>query len=109
MQISRMTKIHDRINQTIPRDGKLSIFAVIGPFPTMSFERITATIPWVSDGDFNFSIFQPAWVGQALLEERSRRFQERIGAMRPRRILLRRRWQPFALKKWRPNLFILPC
>jgi hypothetical protein len=90
MQISRMTKTHDRINQTIPRDGKLSVFAVVGQYPAMSFERITATIPGASDGDFYFSIFQPAWVGQALLEERGRRFQERIVTMRPRRILLRR-------------------
>src|SRR5215470_14717129 len=99
MQISRMPKTDDRIDQTIPRDGKLSVFAVIGQYPAMSFERIAATIPWVSDGDFNFSIFQPAWVGQALLEERGSRFQERIVIMRPRRILLGRRWQPFALKK----------
>src|SRR5262249_15131094 len=98
---------HDRIDQTIPRDGKQSVFAVIGQYPAMSFERITAAIPGVSDCDFNFSIFQAAWVGQALLEERGRRVQERIAAMRPRRILLRRRWQPFALKKWRPSWFIL--
>src|SRR5262245_46897407 len=107
MQISRMPNTHDRINQTIPRDGKLSVLAAIGQYPAMSFERIPATIPGASDGDFNFSIFQPARVGQALLEERGRRFRERIGAMRPRRILLRRRWQPFALKKWRPNRFFL--
>src|SRR5262245_25728315 len=108
MQISRVTNTRDRINQTIPRDGKQSFFALIGQYPAMSFERITATIPGASDGDFNFSIFQPAWVGQALLEERGRRIRERIGAMRPRRILLRWCWQPFALKKWRPNWFILP-
>src|SRR5262249_4080961 len=90
MQISGMPKTQDRINQAIPRDGKLSVFAVIGQYPAVSFERISATIPGVSDGDFNFSIFQPSWVGQALLEERGRRIRERIGAMRPRRILLRR-------------------
>src|SRR5262245_48281878 len=109
MQISRMPKTQDRIDQTTPRDGKLSVFAVIGQYPAMSFERITAAIPGVSDGDFNFSIFQPARVGQALLEERGRRVQERIVIMRPQRILLRRRWQPIALKKWRPSWFFLLC
>src|SRR5262245_37916436 len=109
MQISRMSDTHDRIDQSIPRDGKLSVFAVIGQYPAMRLERITATIPGVADCNLNFSIFQSAWVCQALLEQRSRRFRERIVTMRPRRILLRRRWQPFALKKWRPSWFILLC
>jgi hypothetical protein len=48
----------------------------------------TASIaPRLTEGVFNFPIFQPARIGKALLEEHRGRFRESIFAVRPRRIL----------------------
>lgn len=73
----------------------------------MCFLNIPAAIPWVRDTNFDLAILQPARVGHALIKERRRGARESVVTVRPRCMLLRRRRQFFALKKWSPYWFLL--
>jgi hypothetical protein len=100
MQVGNSSHTRDRVNKTIPRSGKFGGFAFLRKNPSMCLYRITAAVPWVAHGNFNFSIFQPPRIGQPFVKEWSRRLRECIVTMQPRRVLLGRRWQSFALEKW---------
>ncbi len=103
VQVGGVSHADHRVDQTVPRNRKLTVLAVRGQNPAVSFDRITAAVPRVALRDLNFPIFQPARIGQALIEKRRRSIRQCIITVGPRRILLRRRWQCLALKKLCPD------